>query len=581
MFTAITGSVSRKLTLTLFAILLVFSAVSAYLSYQSVRGLYLQNIKTIHETDAVTTNLVKAFITGAIAKQKAGGDMKNDEGLKTLSSVLSSMSEKDLVDNAYVLYPDVVTEGGKEFLQVVGTGASLEKVLPPMSKYELTDVFKKGVEELNQTELVLTDSYTDANGTYISSLSKITDDKGNVIAIFGLDFNFGDVQKQLNKEVVHSIITAVILGVVFSCLIWLIITRELVPFKELTIATNRAANGDFSFQMKVTRKDEFGRLKQNFNTMLANVSALLRDVADSTKEVVSASQSMYEGAGQSLTSAKEIARSVQEVAAGSEAQMQSTEETKRAVGEMTAGVQRIAESAGDVTEYVFSVSAETGANQKLMAGTVEQMERINESVQAAVQQLERLLERSADITGIVGVITDIANQTNLLALNASIEAARAGEQGRGFAVVAGEIRKLAEQSRISSENIAQLIHAINEDTREIAQSMSSGAEEATSGAEIVRKAHEGFDRIAESMQSITAQVQEISAATEQLSASSEEISATMEELARISEQSSGSSQEVAASVEQQLGTMDAMAASARGLKSTADKVKAGVSKFTV
>ncbi|CAG7614670.1 hypothetical protein PAESOLCIP111_01735 [Paenibacillus solanacearum] len=581
MFKVITGSVSRKLTLTLFIILLVFSSVSAFMSYQTARGLYLRNITTIHETSAITTNMISAFVAGTIAKQKAGGDVKTDENQKTVSSVLSSMSAKDLVENAYVLYPDVTKQDGKEYMTMIGASAELEKALPPMSKYELGDAFIKGVGALKESKVVLTDSYTDVNGTYISTLSNVTDEKGNVIAVFGLDFNYGQVQQMLKDEVIHSIVTALVLALVFSSLIWFIITKQLVPFKALMSATNRAAHGDFSFQMKVAHQDEFGRLTENFNTMLAGVSGLLKDVAGSTKDVVAASHIMYEGAGQSLSSAKEIARAMQEVAAGSEAQMQSTEETKRAVGEMAAGVQRIAESAGDVTEYVFSVSAETGENQKLMAGTVEQMERINESVQAAVQQLDRLLERSADITGIVGVITDIANQTNLLALNASIEAARAGEQGRGFAVVAGEIRKLAEQSRQSSENIAELIHAINADTREIAESMNSGAQEAVGGAEIVRKAHEGFDRVAESMQSITAQIQEISAATEQLSASSEEISATMEELARISEQSSSSAQEVAASVEQQLKTMDEMAGSAQGLISTADKVKAGVGKFTV
>ncbi|MNI18679.1 putative methyl-accepting chemotaxis protein YoaH [compost metagenome] len=581
MFNSITRSVSRKLTLIVFCIMLILSLTNAGFAYKSIRDLHYDNIRSVHETDAFTTKLISAYIVGFLDKAKTGVDMKEDTNLKTLISIFDSMTQKELVNNAYVFFPDKETRDGKEYLKMMSSNTSLAAVLPSMSDYELPEIFSKGFSKLDTTEIVLTDTYSDDNGTYISTLSKITDPAGKLIAIFGLDFDYGLVNEQLQEELISSISIALVMGILFSVLIWYLVSRQLAPLKELTEATNRASHGDFSSQLKVTRGDEFGRLKHNFNTMLVSVSSLIKDISISTEQVVASSQQMKEGADQSLASSQEITNAVQQIATSAEAQSQSTAESKRAIEEMAVGVQRIAESAGQVTEHIMGVADETTTNQQLMNQTVEQMENINESTQVSLAKLQHLLERSADIKGIITIISDIAKQTNLLSLNASIEAARAGEHGRGFAVVAGEIRKLAEQSKQSSDGIAELITGINHDTLEISQTMKSGAEEAIQGAEIVKRAQVGFERIAQSVQSITSQVQEVSAATEELSAGSEEIAATMEELARISQMSSNSAQGIASSVEQQLSMMDTMAGSAQELKQTANQVKSNVAKFTV
>jgi methyl-accepting chemotaxis protein len=581
MFNMISRSVSRKLALILFCVIIILSLCNAALTYKSLRDQHYSSIYSIHETNELTIQLIHASIKGAIEAEKSGADLKKDVNVSTLSSILNSMTKKEIVENAVILYPTVETIEGKESLRVVNTNSTLAEVLPPMSTYEFSDVFKKGLEELKQSPLVLTDTYTDDNGTFVTSLSKIVDPEGKVIAIFGLDFKYSDIQDLLKKELIESFIIAFVLSTLFSLFIWFIITKQLAPLKELLTATNRAAKGDFSFQLKVTKSDEFSRLTDNFNTMLVNVSGLLKDISVSTGEVVASSQEMGDGANQSLASAQSIAESIQEIAASSEVQSQSTDEAKKAINEMAIGVQRIAESAGEVSDHVMDVSHETVANHQLMTKMVEQMTHIQDTVQVSVDKLQHLLARSSDIKGIIDIIGDIANQTNLLSLNASIEAARAGENGRGFAVVAGEIRKLAEQSRTSSESIAELIRGINQDTEDIATSMKFGSQEAASGTEIVKEVQTGFDRIANLVQNITAQVQEVSAATEQLSAGSEEIAATMEELSRGSELSSGNAQEIAASIEQQLSMMEAMNSLAQGLKKTSDQVNVGVKKFTI
>ena len=221
----------------------------------------------------------------------------------------------------------------------------------------------------------------------------------------------------------------------------------------------------------------------------------------------------------------EVTGAAANIASASEEVSATAQSMSQAVNEQAASVE---ETSASIEQMSASINQNT-ENAKVTDGMATQAS--SEAVQGG-EAVKTTASAMKSIAGKIGIIDDIAYQTNLLALNAAIEAARAGEHGRGFAVVAAEVRKLAERSQIAAQEIGEL---------------------AESSVEMAESAGKLLDTIVPSIKKTSDLVQEITAASEEQSAGVGQINSAMDQLNQITQQNASSAEELASTSEEMSG----------------------------
>ncbi len=271
---------------------------------------------------------------------------------------------------------------------------------------------------------------------------------------------------EINEETDRST-QMLLISIIASMVFMLVYSQRLIrgltgTAHELRDVMVRAvAQGDLSLRApKTNRKDEMGEIANAFNQLIINVGASMYDVKHGSIEMQAA--------------AKMLAGSADEINHSSQAQNESAASTAAAVEEVTVSIGMVAENAAEVGRQAkesADLTREGNRNANAMVAEINSIEQVMRQVEQSVHEF---IERAHTITGMTQQVKDIADQTNLLALNAAIEAARAGEQGRGFAVVADEVRKLAEKSAHSANEIDRITRELDAQSGQVEKSIEQG-----------------------------------------------------------------------------------------------------------
>lgn len=374
------------------------------------------------------------------------------------------------------------------------------------------------------------------------------------------------------------------LSVVLALILALLISGRIIkPLRDVNTQLKEIADGDADLTRKlnVRSKDEIGELAFNFNKMTENLGSMIEQVKLSANSLANSSTNLTSDSGVTAGATERISDIIGEVALGTAKQMNDLQTNTISFSEISIGIGQIASSVQDISEASHRSASFAIAGDESLQAAGQQVESINRSIHSLSQQVQGFVNRSQEIGSAVGVIKGIASQTNMLALNATIEAARAGEQGRGFAVVADQVRKLAEQSTESANQIAEMASGIQSEADNAMKVMMSSMSEVRGGTEIIQQAGRSFSEIRLSIDSLAEQVQEVSGAVEEITAATDEIVESLRSVTTIAETTAASTQHVSAASQEQRASVEQIASSASELNLMAHGLQGLVARFNV
>lgn len=373
-----------------------------------------------------------------------------------------------------------------------------------------------------------------------------------------------------------------IISLLLSVLIGLLITKMITrPVKTIQELFAQVEQGDFTVEGTYCSNDEIGRLTSSFNTMLVGLRSIIQRVSDTSHYVAASSEQLSTSAEQSTRASEHVSLTVQGMADGADLQATSILGSTAVIQSMTETTDEINQSVemvSDTSQNTFQMSVE---GTKAIEKVNDQMQTIHTSVGYLAETFKGLTERSNEIGNITEVITSIAGQTNLLALNAAIEAARAGEQGRGFAVVADEVRKLAEQSASSAEQITKLIGLIQTETEQTMVTVNSTTKEVKEGLTVVKEAGSSFHKIDGSIQTIVKQTEAVKQLVQKLIAGTHSVQTEINKVKGVAEEAATNSLTIRSSSQEQLASMEEISSSSQALAETAEELQLLIQQFKI
>ena len=360
------------------------------------------------------------------------------------------------------------------------------------------------------------------------------------------------VVNKIAKTTIELAIIALIIGIVIALIITRTVTKEL---KTLNNAMDMMADGKLTYRINVKSKNELGQAETNYNVMADQISSLIKGVEEKSGVLITASQKISNVSESTTETVNQVSEAIQSVSIGASGQAESTQKATSEVELLASKLHETKAYVSDINDMSVETKQLSDQGLTIVEDLIEKGEKSKDNSRFSKNVVNEMIESINKINFISDAITEITEQTNLLSLNASIEAARAGESGRGFAVVADEIRKLAEQSQSSTDEIKQIVKEISAKSVVAEKTMDESVDIIDEQNKSINDAKELFGHISDAVNALKEGLDNIASLNEQMDASRENVVKSMEDVASVSTETAAASEEVSASAEEVNATM--------------------------
>jgi len=559
---AFTRSIGRQIFLAIIVPLVLFSLLFSGVLYQTTMGIMNEHVITQFE-ERLRMNILN--LSQQVDTELVQKALQDQSKYQELYEILTSfVKENDGMQNAYV----IAKTNGKDVILALSNEHQYLTELPFTPEQN---------QALQTGRPVTSDIYTDDWGVHKSLFLPLPD--ANAVIGIDMDASFvTDLQSYILWLSIGFIVSAIVVG----GLIALITGKRMAsPIVQLVHHMKRLAEGDLTTPVATTRKDEIGQLTASFEDMRQKLSAVVHSLRINSTRMEETSSTLLQASSELSAGSNQITTTIA-------AEVQASEQRSMHLEKVAQMVQTVSEAISEVDQNVSQFAELSQQAQDLsqqgneqVLEITRQMDAIQRYEEETIAKLQKLDQRSKDVTNVINIIRDIASQINLLSLNASIEAARAGENGKGFAVVAQEIQKLAKQTNDSVSHIIDSMEEMTLETEEVLKANAQSAREIEKGVVLIGENGKLFERIYESVQELAKGMARIVTSTEQISRSANSTLSSVQEITAISEETVATTEEISASTQQQFASIQQLEHMSRRINSISHELDELIKSFNV